>query len=490
MRRIRTQFVLICLTVLTLTGVRLTVAEEESTTYRLTSKREAGSVDLVEKTFDAAGTLLLEIDPATHVSVATPAREQKNQEKEGKAEKAPKEGKNPDADEQKPLIQKIPMKVTSRQKYEEMLIKPGNPVKGEDAQATLGAWYFLENETEIKIENSAVKPALDLNQPLIGVDVSNTQIHFFRPEGFLTRDELDVVNVQGNTLLVDAILPNRSVRVGESWKQSPDVMGMLLQMDLVFNLEVETKLAEVKKGIAILETSGWIEGSYEGNTSKINVTGKAYFDLNRSRIVWFGLVIQEKRTAGFVSPGMDVTARVQYQITPQTDSKNLTEDVVSKISFDEAQYGLLLYQDPGKVWKFVLTPNWEPMNQNEYQTNFRLLREGELVAQCSVTKLPADRMALNLKPEDFANQVREMLGDRFDSILDVKTMKHDDGTEIYRVDVAAKYEGLALRMIYYLITKKGTESKQCTAVFTVEDQLMEKFGEANEQMIQSFSWME
>lgn len=459
------------------------LAEEEKTlpkTYRLVSSRQSGNVDLVEKTFDAAGTLLLELDPESLVSKSSPGNDEKKNAKETSKESDP---------EQKPVIQSIPMKVTSRQSYEEMLIQAGNLLQGENAKSTLGAWYFLENETDIKIGENGTKPELNLEEPLIGVDIKGAQVNFFRQDGFLTRDELDLVNVQGNTLLLDYILPNKSVKVGDSWKQSPDTMAILLQLDLVFNLDIQTTLTEVKKNVAILETKGWIEGSCEGGTSKINVTGKAYFDVTRGRILWFGMVIEEKRTAGYVTPGMDVTAKVQYKIKPLEESKNLTSDSTSKLAFDESQYGLILFEDPGNAWKFVLTPDWEPMNQNKFQSNFRLLRDGELVAQCTVAKVQNPKVSLNTTPEEFANEVKELLKENFQSVLDIKTLKSADGSEIYRVDVAAKYEGLDLRYICYLITQKDAkEPKQYTMIFTLEDELMEKFSDANEQMIQSFSW--
>ncbi len=456
------------------------VAQDE--TYSLISKRDSGDVDLIEKTFDAAGTLLLEIDPNTHVSKASPGREQSDND-EKKDQKSDEKMET----SQEPLIQKIPMKVKSKQKYEEMLIQSGNLLQGENSKSTLGAWYFHENETTIQIDKPEAKPSLDQNQPHIGIDICNAHPNFFRKDGFLTRDELDVINVQGNTLLADYFLPNRDgVKIGDSWKLSPDAMGIMLQMDLVFNLDIKTKLVEVKKNIAILETSGWLEGSYEGNTSKIDVTGKAYFDLNRGRIVWFGLVIKEKRTAGFISPGMDVTAKIQYKITPQKSSKTLTPELASALEFDQEKYGLLLYQDPGKVWQFVLSPEWEPMNQNELQSNFRLLRDGQLVAQCTVSKVQATTATKNIKPEDFAEEIKGMLKDQFDSVLDLKTQKREDGSNVIRVDVAAKYEGIALRIFYYLITKGDL---QYTVVFTLEDNLLENFGELNETMVQSFTWM-
>ena len=129
------------------------------------------------------------------------------------------------------------------------------------------------------------------------------------------------------------------------------------------------------------------------------------------------------------------------------------------------------------------------MNQNKIQSNFRLLRDGELVAQCTVAKVQNAKVSLNTKPEDFANELKAMLKENFQSILDVKTLKSADGSDVYRVDVAAKYEDLDLRYICYLITQKDAkEPKQYTMIFTLEDELMEKFSDANEQMIQSFSW--
>ena len=132
-------------------------------TYRLVSSRQSGSVDLIEKTFDAAGTLLLELDPDSLVSKSSPGNDEKKNAKEKSKESDP---------EQKPVIQSIPMKVASRQSYEEMLIQAGNLLQGENAKSTLGAWYFLENKTEIKIGESATKPELNLDQPIIGVDIS------------------------------------------------------------------------------------------------------------------------------------------------------------------------------------------------------------------------------------------------------------------------------------------------------------------------------
>ena len=65
--------------VILLAGTVLLAQEEDASkkTYRLVSSRQSGSVDLVEKSFDAAGTLQLELDPDSLVSKSSPGNEEK-----------------------------------------------------------------------------------------------------------------------------------------------------------------------------------------------------------------------------------------------------------------------------------------------------------------------------------------------------------------------------------------------------------------------------
>ena len=228
-------------------------AQTDAKTYRLISSRKDGSVDRVEKEIEIAGKLIYEIDPQTAQSVATPTREEITK-----------------SDGSKRYIQRVPMKIDGKQTYEECFIQRGNTLQGELAKSTLGAWYFLADELKMEVDTTTEEPKLDSENPLMAVDIRDAKTHIFRPGGTLTREELDIVNLQANSLLLDFMLPNRAdIRVGDTWKQSPDVMGLMLQLDLVFQLDVRTKLSEVKKTIAVLETSGWVEGSSDGTASKI-----------------------------------------------------------------------------------------------------------------------------------------------------------------------------------------------------------------------------
>lgn len=455
--------------------------------YSLVSKRTDGSVDLVSKQIDVTGKLLIRVDTATGESTSTPNSDKANQD--GTSQDASDKAGNDAADSSKIKEQQIALKVSSKQEYEEMLITDGNLLQGEFAKPIRGAMFFKSDETTITVGDTTEKPALDKDQPLVGVEIQNTGSNFFRPNGLLTREERDLIDQQGCTLLLDKLLPNRTdMKIGDTWKQSPEVMAALLQLDLVYQIDIKTTLSEVKSGVAILNTEGWIEGSSDSTSSKINIEGKMYFDLSRGRIIWFGMIIREKRAAGYVAPGMDVAERLQYRIKPLPQSSNLTEKTVSEIRFDPALYDQLLFKGPEKTWEFVQDSHWYPMTMNDREVTFRLVKGGNLIAQCTVATPLNVKETQNLTMEDFASNIQKALGAGFEKVLNQNVSRRDDGTEVYRVEVSGTANDLPLRWFYYLITKRGEEPRQKSVVFTVENDLLEQFNASDVQMIETFQW--
>lgn len=446
------------------------VAEEPS--YKLVSKRKPGDVDLVKKQIDVGGKLVVFLDFQTGNNVSTPASNTETDSHTNKKE------------------QRIPLKVHGIQEFEEALIDQGNLLQGEQAKSTLGAWYFLKDDTTLTMDAKEEKPKLNADTPLMAVDIRDAGVHIFRPDGVLTREERDLVDLQGNTLLLDFLLPNREMKIGESWKQSPDVMAVLLQLELVFQMDIQSKLLEVKKNTAIIELSGWMEGSSDGTTSKMDVKGKFYFNLNTGRITWFGIIIRENRSAGYVVPGMEVVARLQYRIEPQATSQHLTSDVLGKIAFDPKQYDLLSFEDPGKQWRFLMDSHWYATNWNERQSNFRLVKGGNLIAECSVATPVDVQSTQKFTLDQFVENIQKTLGDSFKEVVSQNSSTRNDGTTIYRVDIAGVVEELQLRWIYYLITRNGDHPRQETVVFVVEEKLLETFNSADQQMVESFEWQE
>ncbi len=455
---------------------------QDATEYSLVSKRASGTVDAVQRNIDVQGKLLYEVDASTGQSVSrvTPdgAEGIANSAVPGPVKKE---------------TQEVPIKVSGVQRYEEMLIASGNLLQGEAAVPTLGACFFLADDVKITVGEQDQSNKLDLKKPLFGVDIHDAKVNFFRPGGLLTREEKEFLDQQGNTLLLDFLLPGKDVKVGDSWDQSADVMALLLQLDMVFQLKVTTKLTEVKNGTAILDTEGWVDGSSDGTASKMEIKGKMYFHLASGRITWNGLIIRETHAVGHVTPGMEIIARLQYTIKPLEESTRLTESVVSKIVFDASQYEFLRYVDPGGVWECEMDARWFAMTYNQRRAPFRMVDKGVLIAQATILTTPKESSPVNVTMDAFQDEIKKSIPGTIDEIVDAAKTETEDGTRIYRVEVNGRVEELPLKWTYYQIYKPGTEdrkvnAKQVTMVFTVEDKLQEEFRQADEHVLKTFMW--
>lgn len=452
--------------------------------YSLVSKRTAGAVDTVQRNIDVQGKLVFEVDVNTGQSLArvTP---------DGRETLSPTELDTSAA--VKKETREVPIQVTGVQRYEEMLVAAGNLQQGEGAMPTLGAWAFLSDEMKITVDGQQQTSKLNLGKPIFAVDIHDARVAYFRPGDLLTREEKDLLDQQGNTLLLDFLLPGRDVKLGESWQQQADIMGMLLQLDMVFQLKVTTKLTEVKGGTAVLDTEGWVEGSSDGTASKMEIKGKTYFHLASGRITWNGLIIRETRSAGHIAPGMEVTARLQYTIKPVTESSRLTESVISGITFDASQSEFLRCEDPGGVWQCEMDARWFAMSYNQRLATFRMVDKGVLIAQATILTSARESSPVDITMDAFMQEIRQSVRGTIDEVVDSTKTEAEDGTRIYRVEINGQVEDLPLKWIYYQIYTPGTpdrsvRAKQVTMVFTVEDKLQEEYRQADEHIIQTFMW--
>ena len=131
----------------------------------------------------------------------------------------------------------------------------------------------------IKVGDHQFEPALRPEHRLIAVEAGKQSAVLFSPSGSLTRAELDAIDIQGNSLLLDRLLPDKPVSVGDRWQLPDELLAALLGLDEVAKSDVQSTLKEVTSTVARFELAGTIEGAVFGVTTKIELKGKYRFDL-------------------------------------------------------------------------------------------------------------------------------------------------------------------------------------------------------------------
>jgi hypothetical protein len=262
-------------------------------------------------------------------------------------------------------------------------------------------------------------------------------------------------------------------------------MAALLGLDAVSQSDVQSVLTEVTDAVARMELSGRVAGTLDGASTEIELKAKYRFDLASKRIDWLGLLVKEQRGIGQVKRGVDAVARLQLRILPQADSPRLTDAVLENLSLKPSgELRKLSYASTESGWQMTHDRGWHVIGDNRDLTILRRVDGGELVAQCNVSALPKLAPGKEITLADFQEDVQKALGQSFGEFVEAGQSASDADYRVYRVVVQGQVSQLPIRWNYYLVADE--HGHQVALAFTVEQKLLERFGQADQELIRSF----
>ena len=377
-------------------------------------------------------------------------------------------------------VNPLKLEVVAKIDYDERMFDVQN--------ADEGPWHSIRHyrraDASIRIENDVVKPTLTPNRRLIGVKVEKSNVTMFCPDGPLSRDELDLMDLQGNSLLLDRLLPPERVGIGDTWEHSDDLVTALLRLDAASSCDVTSKLVSVTDRVALMEAAGRVSGAVGGVSTEIQLKAKYQFSLDAKRIVWFGLLIKEKRSVGHVGPGLDVVARIQMTISQVSDSEKLSNEALQGVALtpDEA-LTRLTYESPAGGWQFANDRRWFITADEADKAVLRMIDRGELVAQCNVSSLPVVDAGKLTGLTKFQADVKRGLGESFGQFVGAAERPNEADYRVLHVIVDGEASEVPIRWIYHLLA--DAQGRQAVFVFIVEGDLIERFGRADEELMET-----
>lgn len=335
----------------------------------------------------------------------------------------------------------------------------------------------------IRVGDRESRPKLRPSRQRIAVRLNDDQATLFSPNGPLTRDELDLIDIPGNTAVLPKLLPGEKVKRGATWKVDADSLALLLCLDAVSASDVQCVLRQVTpEKTAKIELAGHVDGAIHGVASEIHLKGRFEYDLKSRRIRSLDLTIHEIRGISHVGPGLDVTATLKLSIDELKSSPHFPSAHVGKPpTVPDAGQSLLTYVSEKGGFQFLCSRRWHLVHEHPKMVALRLVQHGELIAQCNISPVTPDKSNRPLKLEAFRDQVRKALGKSFRNFTSQKngTTKAGLKSAVFVVDGEA--ESLAIRWIYYLLTDES--GRQLAVVFTVERSLADQLGSAGERLV-------
>lgn len=382
---------------------------------------------------------------------------------------------NPDGKQ----VKKVSLKGTGELIYDERLVAAAD---GETPRRDLR--HYSKAAAGFVIGGTEIANQLTDDRRVIAFQTGNAQGILYSPLGPLTRDELELLDVQGGLSVVNRLLPTTAVKLGEKWNPSNETAALLLRFEVVTDNKLSLELKKVDSDIALLEMTGSVSGSVAGIASDAQVAAKLNFDLKQRRVTWLAMNIQENRQVGHAEPGFELTARVRTTFAPLKESSELTDDLVAKLPLEASDgASFLSHISAERAFQMVLSRSWKIMIDRHDVTIMRYIDRGEMLAQCNLSRLPDAEPEKLLSMETFQLDIQKSLAKNFSQFVEAKQLKTDRGLRALRVVVGGVASDIPIQWVYYHLT--DDHGRQAAIVFTMDAKWVERFGGEDQALVGS-----
>ena len=323
-----------------------------------------------------------------------------------------------------------------------------------------GQRQFLSAGTETVVgEGHRTAVSLSPRRRQIRLYGSSNQLQSYCAESPLTRNELDLIQMPFDPLAVRAVLPVTKVAVGEKWNTDSWVMPMLTGIETAIDQTATCTLKSADEATAVVQFSGSIKGAVRGSAASVTYSGELTLDRSTGLIKSFKGQQKEKRTAGPVSPGLDITANISWQQAPDAAYRPA---VVGNVVASPAESQLQFETTQGLILRH--SREWHLFHQTGSVTMLRQLRNGELISQCNITTHITVPPKQHTPDREFLNDVTAAIQKRRGEVIDEKTIRDDDQWRIRRIRTSGKTDEDVILWDHYLCS--AASGKQFTILFS------------------------
>jgi hypothetical protein len=353
------------------------------------------------------------------------------------------------------------------------------------------ARFYHEVDCSRKIGDDGQKLLLPDSRRLIGADATGQIAALFSPAGPLTQDEQITIDVLGNSLLLDGLLPDKPVAIGESWKHSDRFIAQMLWLDNVGQCDVQSTLREVTADVARFKIAGKALGMFKGTPSEIEIEGNYRYDRRRNRIDWLGVLVKEQRKSSPKAEGARVVARSQVLVIPRESCPELSDSALKNVSFETTPDSLrTAYQAKHDNWAIAFDRCWNMYHDVADAVEMHLLDQGDIVAQCKISALPKTDPAKLVSLEAYQRELRAALEQvkSFEAVVDSTESRTTDDYRILRVEIRGAASDLPMRWIYYHLA--DPQGRQAVFAIVVEEKLYDRLAQKDKALVQAFRFTE
>ena len=379
-------------------------------------------------------------------------------------------------------ISKLPVRVKGELVYQERILE----VKTDQRTH---ARYYDQAKAVIQVGKTRHQATLPEDRRLLVSQADNHKVTLFSPLGPLSRDALELVDVQGSSAVVERLLPGKAVAIGDSWSHADTTLATLLGLDVILQNDAQSTLRTVEGPVAIIKLKGSVRGTVGGVSTDVELNAVYNFDQDLGQVNWLAMSVKERRAIGHAEPGIDATARVRVGLTPLDEAPRLTDESLAGYPLEyQPGAGLLDFRSHDGGFRFLHARGWQVMIDRHDVAILRLIERGDLIAQCNASNLSQLKPGTQPQLAAFQTDVKRALGDKFGQFIEASQSQTKNGLKVLRAVVSGTVSELPIQWTYYHIS--SSSGRQVALVFTLESKLVERFAEADQVLVSSFEFLD
>lgn len=379
---------------------------------------------------------------------------------------------------------RLPMSVVARMAYEEQLVAWW----ADPSMASRSLRRYSEATATLKSAEKGETRELPADRRLIAVQATVGSATLNGLDSRLTREQHDLIDLPGNSLAVDRLLPRREVKASEGWDHDANSIAALLGMDHVAICEVRSTVVGMENRQVQIRLAGTVHGTIEGAATEIDLRGAYLFHLDEGRITKLNLAMKENRKPGEVSPGLDVVAKLSLEVAPiaKTAPRPLADQLIAKAQqLSAPELFELELHVPERGFRFRHDAAWYVTGEHREQLSLRRLERGDFVAHCTITTLPARPADKPMTLQEFEANVVKSLGDKLEKVEAATEWTNESGHHCLGVIATGEVEDVPMQFRHYMVAAEG--KRPATAAVTVERDLLDRFDDADRAIIESMA---
>jgi hypothetical protein len=384
---------------------------------------------------------------------------------------------------------RIPVAVTAELRYHNRPLDGQNERGAATSLLQHAIRRYETAEAKMRVGKGEIVRQLAPERRTIVAHETRDATHLFSPSDPLEQSERDLLLIACDSGLLHHFLPSEAVQLHSHWQPADDVLARLLRLEVVNQSSVQVTLSRVDKNLAILDIAGKVSGGVEGVTSELELLGKLNYDLEKQLCTWLAIDLKENRAPSEGTPGFETTSRIRVAVAPSDVPAELTDAVVRdlKTQPDEATQ-LLRFAASLQGFALVYEPQWRIVSDQPNLAVLRYLDQGEMLAQCNISRLTPLAAGEQLTLEGFQRDLKQSLEKTFGEFLEASESVNEGGLRVLRVVVAASVSEVPIQYVFYHLS--DDQQNRVSLAFTMDSERVERFGRADETLVSSFTFTE